>query len=305
MVGKNTISKLKRKLLGFKTTDGILFKTVVYTLLILIGFMYLYPLIFMLSTSLKSVEDLFDPSVSFIPTSFYFGNYVNAIKVLDYSNSLFRSLWITLVPALLQTIVASLIGYGFARYNFFGKKVIFGLVILTYVIPAQATMIPQIVLFTKMGWHGNVLSIIMPATLGQGLNAAIFILIFYNFYKMIPKVLDEAAQIDGASQFYIYFKIAIPLSIPSFITTFLFSFVWYWNETYLLSLFMGEEGPKTLQLLLDKFVVAYNVLFPGQPLNEGLRMAATLLIIIPMVIVYIFLQKKFIEGIDNAGITGE
>jgi len=169
-------------------------------------------------------------------------------------------------------------------------------------------MIPRYVLFHKLGFLGKALSIIVPATFGQGLNSAIFILIFYHFFSQIPKSLDEAAQMDGASPLYIYFRVSVPLSIPSFITSFLFSFVWYWNETYISSLFLGSKNP-TLQMMLQNFVSAYKSVMGGDDgsriANEAVRMAATLLIILPMIIIYFILQRWFIEGIDKAGITGE
>ncbi|HHT55081.1 MAG TPA: carbohydrate ABC transporter permease [Acholeplasma sp.] len=300
-------SSIKRKLLGFKLTDGLVFKTIIYLLLIIIGFVYLYPILHMLSYSFQSLADLLNPMVNRIPTSLFLENYRDAFKTLDYFKTLGMSLLVTLLPAIIQTIIASLVGYGFAKYEFPFKKTLMGLLIATYIIPPQVTMIPKYVLFNDFNILGKIWSIIVPATFGQGLNSAIFVLIFYQFYKMIPSVLDEAAEIDGASNFYKYFKIAVPLSIPSFITTFLFSFVWYWNETYISSLFLGESF-KTLQMRLANFVSEYNSVIGGgnsMYANEAIRMAATILIILPMLLVYFVLQRWFIEGIDKAGITGE
>jgi multiple sugar transport system permease protein len=123
---------------------------------------------------------------------------------------------------------------------------------------------------------------------------------------MIPKALDEAAQIDGATRWMIYTKVAIPLSLPSYLTAFLFSFVWYWNETYIMRLFLGNGG-ETLLIRLYNFVSAYNAILGGgnNVANEAIRMAATLLIIAPLVMAYFILQRLFIEGIDRSGITGE
>jgi multiple sugar transport system permease protein len=298
--------KVRKVLFGLRFNDGLIFKTTVYLLLIGIGFVYLYPLLHMLTMSFKDLGDLLSPTVFYLPTKFYTENFSMSYEVLNYFPILLSSLSVTLVPAVLQTMVASLIGYGFARFRFPFKKTLFVIVLATYIIPPQITMIPRFVLFNNLGFLETVWAILVPALLGQGLNSAIFILIFYQFYKMIPKSLDEAAQMDGANHLYIYFKIAIPLSIPSFVTSFLFSFVWYWNETYLSSLFLGSSV-QTLQLRLLTFVSAYQDLFPGQAnmINEGIRMAATLLIILPMLIVYFILQRLFIEGIDKAGITGE
>lgn len=302
---QKTKNSFKKKLLGLQLKDGLLFKTLIYALLIGIGFVYVYPILYMVSISLQDLSDLLSPSVLYIPSKLYLENIWTSFQVLKYLETLLSSLSVTLIPALLQTMVASLIGYGFAKFEFPLKRVIFGIVILTYIIPPQLIMIPRFVLFNDLNLIGSIWAIILPASLGQGLYSAVFILIFYQFYKMIPKALEEAAQIDGASPLYIYFKIAIPLSIPSFITSFLFSFVWYWNETYTSSLMLNNVV-ETLQLRLLTFVSSYQDLFPGDAalINEGVRMAATLLIILPMLIVYLFIQKLFIQGIDQSGLAG-
>ena len=297
---------LTRRILGMKFTDGLLYKIILYGLLIVIGFVYLYPLLHMLTYSLKSLQDLLDPTINVLPSSFYVDNYVNAFQVLEYGPLFLQTLTVTLIPATLQTVVASLIGYGFARFQFPLKKIWFALLLATYMIPPQVTMIPRYVLFFNLGILETVFSIIIPATFGQGIASAIFVLIFYQFYLMIPKALDEAAQIDGATRWMIYTKVAIPLSLPSYLTAFLFSFVWYWNETYIMRLFLGNGG-ETLLIRLFNFVSAYNAILGGgnDYANEAIRMAATLLIIAPLVVAYFILQRLFIEGIDRSGITGE
>jgi len=301
------LSKTRKLLLGKHFSDGLIFKVLVYFLLVVIGFVFVYPILVMLSYSLMSLEDLINPMVSQVPSSFYFNNYVDAFRALDYINVFIQSLVVTLLPALIQTFVASLVGYGFARFEFPLKKLWLALVVIVYMIPPQVYMIPRFVLFNDLGLLNNVGAILVPATFGQGLNSSIFILIFYQFYRMIPKALDEAAQIDGASRLFIYFKIAIPLSIPSFITSFLFSFVWQWNETYQTFIFLGD-GWQTLQTRLAIFVSAAQgnqVTIIESAQNEAQAMAGNLLIIIPMLIVYFILQRHFIEGIDKSGITGE
>ncbi len=303
----NTKTKsFRRVFFGMKLTDGLFYKVILYALLIVIGFVYLYPLLHMLTYSFKSLQDLLDPTINVLPSTLYVDNYTNAFLVLDYGPLLLQTLTVTLIPAVLQTGVASLIGYGFARFQFPLKKVWFALLLATYVIPPQVTMIPRYVLFFNLGILETVFAIIVPATFGQGIASAIFVLIFYQFYLMIPKALDEAAQIDGATRWMIYTKVAIPLSLPSYLTAFLFSFVWYWNETYIMRLFLGNGG-ETLLIRLLNFVSAYNAVLGGGSdyANEAIRMAATLLIIAPLIVAYFILQRLFIEGIDRSGITGE
>lgn len=301
-----SLAILKRQWLGMKFTDGLLYKVLLYALLIVIGFVYVYPLLHMLSYSLKSLADLLDPTINLLPSGIYLDNFTDALLVLNYGPLLIESLTVTLIPAVVQTLVASLVGYGFARFQFPGKKLWFILLLATYIIPPQVTMIPRYVQFFNLGILNSVYAIIVPATFGQGIASAIFVLIFYQFYLMVPKALDEAAQLDGASRWMIYTKVAVPLSLPSFLTAFLFSFVWYWNETYITKLFLGNGG-ETLLLRLLNFVSAYNSVLGGgnNVANEAIRMAATLLIITPLIVAYFILQRLFIEGIDKSGITGE
>lgn len=304
---KPTLSRLRRLLLGKYFSDGLIFKIIIYFLLIIIGFVFVYPILMMTSYSLMSFEDLINPMVHQVPSGFYLNNYIDAFRALDYVKVFMQSLAVTLLPALIQTFVASLIGYGFARFEFPLKKMWLALVVIVYMIPPQVYMIPRFVLFNDLGLLNNVGSVLVPATFGEGLNSSIFILIFYQFYRMIPKALDEAAQIDGATRLFIYFKIAIPLSIPSFITSFLFSFVWQWNETYQTFIFLGD-GWQTLQTRLAIFVSAAQgnqVTIIESAQNEAQAMAGNILIMIPMLIVYFILQRHFIEGIDKSGITGE
>jgi len=304
---KTSVNKVRRFLFGMKFTDGFILKFLIYFLLVVVGFVFIYPLLIMVSYSLMSLEDLLNPMVFQVPSAIYFENYATAWRALDYLSVFFMSLLITLLPAIIQTVIASFIGYGFARFEFPLKKMWLGLVLLTYLIPPQVTLIPKYVMFNDMGILNNPLAILLPTTFGQGLNSAIFILIFYQFYRMIPKALDEAAQIDGANRLYIYFKIAVPLSIPSFITSLLFSFVWQFNETYQTLIFLGDG--MTLQTRLAAFVSAIQG-NTGSGLieratNESQMMAGNILIMIPLIIFYLILQRHFIEGIDKSGLTGE
>jgi len=288
-------------------SDSIFSKLIIYLLLISIGFLYLYPILYMLSNSFKSTSDIVNPMVNWVPTRLYFGNYQKSIVVLNYFPTLYKSLLVTLLPAFIQTIVTSFIGYGFAKYNFKFKKTLFVLVLLTFVIPAQVYMIPRYVMFSELKLLNNPLAIILPALLGQGINSAIFILIFYQFFRMIPYSINEAAEIDGAGPYYIFFRINVPLAVPAFITSFLFGLVWYFNETYIASLFLGTSYPN-LQFRLASFVSDFASQYQSEQLirlNEGIRLAATLLTILPMLIVYFTIQRWFVEGVEKTGITGE
>ena len=164
-----------------------------------------------------------------------------------------------------------------------------------------------------MGILGTLWTFVLPALLGNGLNAPIFILIFYQFFKQVPKVLMEAAAIDGAGHFKRFFRIAVPSAVPAIVTVVLFSFVWYWNESYLTELYVqglsGNSIWTNLVVQLKNFDSSFaskaTVGSTATSLNESVRMAATSLSIIPLFVMYLVLQRQFVESIDRAGITGE
>ncbi|NUM47446.1 MAG: carbohydrate ABC transporter permease [Anaerolineales bacterium] len=305
-----TLDRVKIFFLGSRTSYGLIFTVLLYTLLIAIGFVYLYPLLFMFVTSMKSPDDLLNPMVQWIPTQLFTGNYEKAFRVLDYPNTLKSSILISLVPSLIQTAVCSLVGYGLARYRFWGKNLIFVLILATFIIPAQNTVIPQMLTYREMGLLGNINALLLPAMMGQGYKSAIFILIFYQTFLSLPKVLEEAARLDGASDLKIFLQIALPAAIPSFIISIIFSTVWYWNETYLTVIFL-EGGIQSLPMQLSKFVQAYENLYPPgtvnifDRLNEAVKLSGTFLNILPLLLMYFVLQKWFVESVERTGITGE
>jgi multiple sugar transport system permease protein len=164
--------------------------------------------------------------------------------------------------------------------------------------------------YKSYGLLGNIFSIILPAILGQGFKSAIFILIFYQTFVSLPKVLEEAARLDGASDLKIFLQIAIPAAVPAFIISIIFSTVWYWNETYLTVIFL-EGGLQSLPMQLSKFVQAYENLYPPgmvnifDRINEAVKLSGTFLNILPLLLMYFVMQKWFVESIERSGITGE
>ena len=177
---------------------------------------------------------------------------------------------------------------------------------------------PTYVFYTDIGLINSIKAFIVPAILGQGLKSQIFILIFFNFFRQIPKVLIEAAKIDGAGHFKIFRKIALPSAAPAILVVFLFSIVWYWNESYLTQLYVvgaftsnaGGYHWSSLIVSLKNFENSYNtarsVAGSGMvDINESIKMAGTMLSILPLLIMYLVLQKQFVESVDRTGITGE
>ena len=311
----------RKFLFGSADKRGLLGSIVIYVLLITIAFIYLYPMLYMLSRSLMGKADLLDTSVKWIPSAINFKNYTDAMLVMDYWPSLYKNLVLALVPTLAQVLICSMVGYGFARYNFPGKMVWMGILILSFLLPTQTTSLPNYLLFAN--WKladGSVKPFLITAILGQGFKSALCILIFWNFHNQVPKSLTEAAEIDGAGHLYSYFRIAVPLSTAAIVVVTLFSFVWYWNETYLVREYLGREaisnrsiGLTTLMIELSKFDSSYSAASAASAggstsvdkMSEAMKMAGTMLAILPMLILYFVLQKQFVESVDRAGITGE
>lgn len=305
----------KKILLGSNEKRGIILNLVMYVLLISIAFIFLYPVLYMLSTSLMPKEDLLDASAKWVPSSLSIKNYTDAIATMDYWNSLYKNLLIAVFPTLAQVVICSMAGYGLARFNFPLKNLWILLLLLSFLLPPQVTMIPNYVLYGKLGLTGSIWAFILPALLGMGFKSALFILIFYNFHRQVPQSLVEASEIDGAGPIGAYFRIAIPLSVPAIVVVILFSFVWYWNETTLTQMYLGYASARTngltsLLIELQKFQVSYESVYnpweaSPNKLNDAIRMAGTMIAIAPLMLLYLVLQKQFVESVDKAGITGE
>lgn len=309
----------KKKMLGSNEKRGFVMSIVVYVLLITIAFIYLYPVLYMFSRSLMSSKDLLDSSAKWIPSAITAQNYTDAIATLDYWNSLWKNIQIAVLPTIAQVFICSMVGYGFARYKFPGKTLWMGILILSFLLPSQTIDMPNYLLFQQLKMmDGSLKPFLLLAVLGQGFKSVLCILIFYNFHRQVPQSLIEAAEIDGADHIKAYFQIAIPLSMAAIVCVTLFSLVWYWNETYLVRTYLGyghtrAEGLTTLMIELQKFEDSYNVTFDARAssvtstnkLNDAIKMAGTMLSIAPLLLLYLVLQKQFVESVDRAGITGE
>ena len=322
MAGKPTLHKVKKLVIGGYRQMGLLPKTALYVMLISLCFVYVYPILHMGITSLKSLTDLLDPSVQWLPHEITFSNYTQALDIMGFSDHLVDTLLVTVVPALCQTVSCALAGYAFARFRFKGRNILMACVLLTFIVPFPVLMVPTYTMYSDYGILRTIWTMILPAITGQGLRAAIFILIYRATYEQIPFSLDEAARVDGASETRVFLTIGVPLGLPAMITSFLFSFVWYWNETYSTSLFMGNaslgstKSISTLVMELAKFEDSYLAYLEraggwaaktggANIQNEAVTMAGTILTIAPLLIVYFCLQRYFTEAIDRSGITGE
>ena len=309
----------KKLMLGSNEKRGIIMGVVVYVLLITIAFIYLYPVLYMFSRSLMSSKDLLDSSAKWIPSAVTSQNYKDAIATLDFWNSLWKNIQIAVLPTIAQVFICSMVGYGFARYKFPGRTLWMGILILSFLLPSQTIDMPNYLLFQQYKlMDGTLKPFLILAACGQGFKSVLCILIFYNFHRQVPQSLIEAAEIDGAGHIKAYFQIAIPLSTAAIVCVTLFSLVWYWNETYLVRTYLGyghtrAKGLTTLMIELQKFEDSYNVTFDARAssvtstnkLNDAIKMAGTMLSIAPLLLLYLVLQKQFVESVDRAGITGE
>lgn len=303
-VKKINFAKLKR----IKAVN-IISKFAIYFVLICIGFIFLEPIFEMISKSIMTTKDLIDPSITWIAKHATLDNFKNAIGTLDIPTSILNSIWYSALLAIAQTFVSATTGFALSRYTFRGRNFWFVMLIIAFILPVPLLTVPRIMMFSTaesiLGFKliNTVVPQFLLALLGQGTYSTMLVLIFYNFFNMIPKSLDEAAMIDGAGSLKVFYHVAIRLSISTILVVFLFSFVFNWNETYTTNILTGDA----LELLPGRLSLFDNGSTSNavSELNEAIKMAATLIAIAPLLVLYACVQRQFIEGIENTGITGE
>lgn len=290
----------------------ILGATVRYLLLSFIAFIFLYPLINMFSTSVKNIYDQVNPLVLWFPEEFHWENYRRAWISLGGTETYLLSLRNIGLIAVIQTISSALIGYGMAKFDYWWSKLALILMVVVFVLPQELFLLPQYVMFSRYNLVDTIWPVVLLSAFGHGMKNPIYILIFYSFFSIQPKMLDEAAYVDGAGYFRTFFRINIPMAIPAFIVSFILSFVWNWNDTTINGRFWGGKVT-TVQLKLEQFGQLYNQNFPydmsrSSPLeymNPGIELAGVMLAILPLILAYFLLQRFIVEGVDQSGITGE
>ncbi|MFQ9514581.1 MAG: carbohydrate ABC transporter permease [Eubacterium sp.] len=305
----SSIKKINFAKLKKLKSVNIISKIAIYFVLICIGYVYLKPIFEMISKSIMTAADLIDPSITWIAKHATLDNFTNAIKTLDVPASLINSIWFSGLLAIAQTAVSAMTGFALSRYTFRGRNIWYIMLILAFILPVPLLTVPRLMIFTQLytvtgiKLIGSIAPQFLMALLGQGTYSTMLILIFYNFFNMIPKSLDEAAMIDGAGSLKVFYHVAIRLSLSTILVVFLFSFVFNWNETYTTNTMLRnavELVPVKLSLFDSESGggVSSNI-------NEAQKMAATLISIAPLLILYALVQKQFIQGIENTGITGE
>jgi multiple sugar transport system permease protein len=296
-------------------------------ILILSGICYiiLSPLIGVISNAFKSVRDVYNPLVYVIPDSPTFYNFVLAFEYMEYPSLLMRTLGFTLIFTVIQLVITSMVGYGFARFKFPGSNALFAIVIVTIVVPVHSYMIPMYLNFRYfldplVGLINSILDLdpefeinllnrwwslgLLTAT-GVGLRSGLYIYIFRQFFRGLPKEIEEAAFIDGAGPFYTYSRVMMPNAMPAIVTVLLFAFVWHYNDTFYTSLLMGEANYfLSTQLMAVGLSYSTNRNIFNPLLIQMVVFGGVMLAIVPILTIYLFLQRYFVEGLERSGIVG-
>ena len=295
-------------------------------ILLAIGFVILYPLLYMVSTSLRSRASFMNSVRVWLPEKLdALTNYRVALKALHYKDGLISSLKYEIVSAVLEIVSCAVAAYGFARFKFPFKKMFTAMLFLTILIPDTMIIIPRVVNNSQLDFLGilalfnrltgidlrpNVLNtgltFWLPSLLAAGLRSGILIFIYIQFFKGLPAELEEAAWMDGAGPIRTFIRIALPSSGVVILTVTVFSLIWHWNDYFLSSMYLTDGYPLAVWLtMMPKQLptMGYS-LVPSHPETMAVLMAGCLVFILPMLIIYIFVQRWFIESIDRVGITG-
>lgn len=266
----------------------------IHVALISASIVMLYPLLWMLSGSVKNQNEIFGQA-SLIPSQLDFSSYVRGWfgGQVTFGRFFWNSLVIALLSVLGNVISCSLAAYAFARLSFWGRNFWFALMLGTLMLPYHVTLIPQYILFLKLGWVKTMLPLVVPKFLAVD---AFFIFLMVQFFRGIPRELDEAAMMDGCSPWRIYWRIMLPLSLPVLATAAIFSFIWTWDDFFGPLIYLSDVNTYTVQLGLRSFVDA-----TGNSDWSSL-FAMSSLSLVPVFLIFLFFQRLLIDGIATAGL---
>jgi len=265
-----------------------------YILLIVVATIMIFPILWIVSSSLKSLISISAYPPQLIPKEIHFENYVEAFSRGNIFVYLKNTLILIIGCTTGTLISSSIVAYPLARMNFAGKKIMFGLILATMMVPATATIIPQYIMFSKFRWLNSFLPIIVPAFFAFPYN----VFLFRQFYRTIPISIDEAALIDGCNRWDIFIKMIVPLSRPIFITIGVLSSVFWWNELFIPLIYIDSDRLKPLTV---GALTTFKNLFIQR---WDLQMAMCMVMILPPMILYLFTQKYLAEGIKTTGMKG-
>lgn len=290
-----------------------------YIFLLGLCFVILFPTIQQILQALRAPADINNPAVVWIPEVWSIENIKIAMLVLDYWKALFNTARLSLISMILTLISTSLAGYALARLRFKGSNILFFGVILTIIIPPQALSLTQYLYFRDLGLLQKETSIYLMNILGMGIRSGIFIFIFRQFFRGLPKELEESAQIDGAGVFRTFWSVMLPNAKGALVTVSLFSFVWAWNDSFYVGLL--QVSTADFPLLTMRLINAAEGMYAALSYTGGLALVgddvwnnplflslitnvAALLMMLPLLIGYLFVQKGFVESIERTGIVG-
>lgn len=269
-------------------------KLSIYIILILLAFVFLLPFFWMLSTSLKGSHQIFTYPPKWIPNPIHWKNYTDVFKTMPFWQYLFNTVFITVMSIIGVILSSSLVAYAFARLRWKGRDALFIFILGTMMLPAQVTMIPVFILYKYIGWLDSFKPLVLPLFLGGG---AFNIFLMRQFFRTIPQELSDAARIDGCSEFRIYWTIILPLSKPAIATIAILIFMLQWNDFLGPLIYLSSKSKGTLALGLAMLV--------GQHTTEyGMLMAASVMLLLPIIIIFFLFQRYFIQGLMMTGIKG-
>lgn len=316
-------NKLSDGYLLKKKIGSAIFKICRAIMLFGLCFLILQPILNKISISFMEDRDLYDATVINIPRNFTTSNYEVVNMLMGYPKALLSTLWICLVVAIIQVSSTTLVGYGFARYKFPGRNLLFGCVILSIVIPPSTILTALYLNFRYFDFFGlitlfggksiNLLNSILPYLMisagAMGLKNGLYIYMLRQYFRGIPKELEEAAYVDGCGKLKTFLVIMLPDAKPMLTSIFLFSYVWQWTDTFYSSLFLRKFNllSVTISGLGDSFsqyiaTISNRTQIPSMALQQAIISTGTLMIIIPLIIIYLVAQKGFVESLAQAGI---
>ena len=274
---------------------------------VLIEFVYIFifPVLFMVTTSIKTLSELNNPAINWISRTPSLEGYRTAIPIMGYLDGLRISTWTSVAAALGQTLIGAMIAYGFARVRFPGREVIFAIMLFTIVVPVQTIMIPMFMLYNRLNWTNTHVPLFAPAFLGWGVRGGILLIVYRQFFKGLPYELEDAAKVDGAGPFRTFWQIMLPLAKPAVLVVLVFSLTWTWNDAFLPWLVISSSKLMTIPQRLEVFWQLLNRHggTGGQSPHPNTFMAATTLAVLPMIIMYAVAQRQFTQSIDRTGLV--
>jgi multiple sugar transport system permease protein len=261
--------------------------------LIGLGILFAAPFVWLVSTSLKTPSQIFVLPPQWIPDPFVWQNYPDALTYIPFFRYMGNTFYIALFNVAALTASSSYIAYGFARIRWPGRNILFSVLLSTLMIPYAVTLIPTFLIFRQLGWVGTYHPLTIPALFGDAFS----IFLLRQFYMTIPQELSEAARIDGAGEFAIYWRIILQLSKPALATIALFTFMFNWNDLLGPLIYLSDKDSYTLALGMNGF-------FSRAGTEWALLMAASTVMILPIIVLFFFAQRTFIQGVTLTGIKG-